>query len=125
PVAPERVADLVFYCVIGTILGGRLGYALFYDQGLVDPLRIIRIWEGGLAFHGGLIGVTIALVLFAWKHRVPAGRVADAAALATTPGIFAVRLANFVNGELYGRVTSPDTFLAMRFPTDEKATALL
>ncbi|MBK8976542.1 MAG: prolipoprotein diacylglyceryl transferase [Planctomycetes bacterium] len=120
PVAPEKVTDLVFYSVIGTILGGRLGYAIFYQQALFDPLKLLRIWEGGLAFHGGLIGVILALWLFARRNGVPAGRVLDAAALAVTPGILAVRIANFVNGELYGRVTSADTPFAMQFPTDER-----
>jgi phosphatidylglycerol:prolipoprotein diacylglycerol transferase len=125
PVPPEAVGDLVFYSILGTILGGRLGYALFYDQGLADPLKLIRVWEGGLSFHGGLIGVILAMALFARRHRVPVGRVLDAAALAVCPGIFAVRIANFVNGELYGRKTSADTPLAMRFPTDEDARGLL
>ncbi len=125
PMDPAAVGDLVVYTVVGTILGGRLGYAIFYDQGLADPLKLIRVWEGGLAFHGGLLGVAIALVLFARKHKLPIARAMDAAALAVTPGIFAVRCANFVNGELYGRVTSSDTPFAMRFPTDERASSLL
>ena len=125
PVAPEAVGDLIVYTVVGTILGGRLGYALFYDQALGDPMKLIRIWEGGLSFHGGLVGVMAAIALFARKHKISIGRVFDAAALAVTPGILAVRCANFVNGELYGRVTTADGFLAMRFPTDDVASRLL
>ncbi|MCC6785346.1 MAG: prolipoprotein diacylglyceryl transferase [Planctomycetes bacterium] len=125
PVDPVAVGDLIVYAVVGTILGGRLGYALFYDQGLADPLKLVRIWEGGLAFHGGLIGVAIAMALFARRHRVRIGRVFDATALAVTPGIFAVRCANFINGELFGRTTSAEMPFAMRFPTDPRASALL
>lgn len=122
---PGAVGDLIVYCVLGTILGGRLGYALFYDHAMSDPTKLVRVWEGGLSFHGGLIGVMTAVALFARKHRVPIGRVFDSAALAVTPGIFAVRCANFINGELYGRVTEATSFCAMRFPTDEKAERLM
>ncbi|MEY2980177.1 MAG: prolipoprotein diacylglyceryl transferase [Planctomycetota bacterium] len=125
PIPEQAVGDLVFYAILGTILGGRFGYALFYDQGLADPLRLIRVWEGGLSFHGGLIGVVVAMAWFARKHGLPIGRVVDAAGLAVTPGVFAVRIANFINGELYGRITTADTPLAMQFPTDEKARTLL
>jgi phosphatidylglycerol:prolipoprotein diacylglycerol transferase len=130
PVSMQAVGDLIVYCVLGTILGGRLGYAIFYDHGLSDPLKLIRIWEGGLSFHGGLVGVCLGLTLFWMRHQkelagLSIGRLLDSAALAVTPGILAVRCANFVNGELYGRVTDSASFLAMRFPTDETAARLL
>jgi len=125
PVDPERAPDLIFYCVIGVMLGGRLGYALFYDQSLLNPVKFVQLWTGGLAFHGGLGGVCVAMWLFCRRHKIGWGRVADAAALAVTPGIFAVRFANFINGELYGRATSPDTWGAMQFPYDPAALRLL
>ena len=125
PVTPEAAGDLIFYCVFGVMLGGRVGYALFYQQDLLNPLQFVQVWKGGLAFHGGLAGVAVALWLFCRKHRVGWLRTADACALAVTPGIFAVRIANFVNGELYGRVTEKGTAMAMQFPTDPAALRLL
>lgn len=125
PVRPEVAPDLIFYCVFGVMLGGRCGYALFYDQSLLDPREFVKVWQGGLAFHGGLMGVAVALVLFCRRHKVRWLETADACALAVTPGIFAVRFANFVNGELYGRVTGRDTPFAMQFPTDPQAQRLL
>lgn len=124
-IEPEEVGDLVLYLVFGVLLGGRLGYALFYDQGLADPVRLIQVWRGGLSFHGGLLGVVAATWLFAKRRGISYGRVADACSLGVTPGIFAVRMANFINGELFGRVTDADTPLAMRFPTDPTAISLM
>jgi phosphatidylglycerol:prolipoprotein diacylglycerol transferase len=125
PLAPEAVPDLIFYCVIGVMLGGRTGFALFYDHALLDPLEFVQVWKGGLAFHGGLMGVGVALVLFTRAHRLDGLRLADSCALAVTPGILAVRFANFINGELFGRVTGRDTPFAMQFPTDPQAERLL
>lgn len=125
PLPAERVGDLVLYLVFGVILGGRLGYALFYEPELLHPIRIFQVWKGGLSFHGGLSGVVVALILFARKHRASILRLCDACALAVPPGIFAVRMANFINGELYGRVTEAGAGLAMRFPTDPRAVELL
>ncbi len=125
PVPPEAAGDLVFYCVFGVLLGGRAGYALFYDTSLLNPLQFLQVWRGGLAFHGGLAGVAIAAWLFCRKHKIGWGRTADALALAVTPGIFAVRFANFINGELYGRVTEKGVGWAMQFPTDPMAMRLL
>jgi phosphatidylglycerol:prolipoprotein diacylglycerol transferase len=124
-VDPKVAPDLIFYCVIGVMLGGRTGYALFYDNSLLNPLQFVQVWRGGLAFHGGLLGVAVAAFLFARRHKLTWGRVGDACALAVTPGIFAVRCANFINGELYGRKTDPSTPFAMQFPTDPDAAALL
>lgn len=127
PVAPEVAPDLIFYCVFGVMLGGRVGYALFYDQSLLNPLVFVQVWKGGLSFHGGLAGVCVSMWLFCRRYKIGWGRVADSTALAGTPGIFAVRMANFINGELYGRVTEngPKTWGAMQFPTDSAATQLL
>lgn len=125
PVSPEAAPDLIFYCVFGVMLGGRTGYALFYDNSLLNPLNFLQVWKGGLAFHGGLAGVCIAIWMFCRHHKIGWGRVADATALAVTPGIFAVRMANFINGELYGRVTEKSTWGAMQFPTDPMASRLM
>lgn len=124
---PDAVGDLIFALMLGVILGGRLGYILFYDFSsfTANPLSIIRIWEGGLAFHGGLLGVIVAGAWFARKHGAPFLNVGDSLALGVCPGIFAVRVANFVNGELFGRVAGPDVPWALRFPTDPKAAELL
>lgn len=121
PVPPEKAPDLILYCVFGVLLGGRIGYALFYDNALLNPLRFVQVWGGGLSFHGGLLGVTVAFILFAKKHQVSKLRLADVCALGVTPGIFAVRMANFINGELYGRITAKGVGLAMQFPTDPVA----
>jgi phosphatidylglycerol:prolipoprotein diacylglycerol transferase len=123
----EAIGDLIYALVLGVILGGRLGYILFYDlpTTLAHPLGVLRIWEGGLSFHGGLIGVAVATLWFGRRHRVSWRNLGDALALSVGPGIFAVRLANFINGELYGRIASPSVPWAMRFPTDPVAQALL
>jgi phosphatidylglycerol:prolipoprotein diacylglycerol transferase len=127
PVSVQQAPDLILYCVLGVMLGGRTGYALWYDptHELILPWNFVQVWKGGLSFHGGLTGVTVAILLFARRRKVPWLRVGDACALAVTPGIFAVRMANFVNGELYGRVTKPDVGWAMQFPTDPQAEQLL
>jgi phosphatidylglycerol---prolipoprotein diacylglyceryl transferase len=125
PVTAQQAADLVVYLVLGVMLGGRVGYALFYDQGLVDPIKILKVWEGGLSFHGGLAGVGIASWLYARKVKAPWTKIVDACALAVTPGVFAVRIANFINGELYGRVTQKGVGWAMQFPTDPRAQDLM
>jgi phosphatidylglycerol:prolipoprotein diacylglycerol transferase len=125
PVRPEAAPDLIFYCVFGVMLGGRVGYALFYQHDLLNPLQFVQVWKGGLAFHGGLGGVALAVWLFCRKHRIGWMRTADACALAVTPGILAVRFANFINGELFGRVTQKGVGWAMQFPTDSQAMRLL
>ena len=111
-----RVDDLLFWAALGTIVGGRLGSTLFYgfDGFLADPVRLFRIWEGGMSFHGGLLGVSAALVWFARKEGIPVLAVADVVASAAPIGLFFGRVANFVNGELYGRAA--DVPWAMVFP---------
>jgi phosphatidylglycerol:prolipoprotein diacylglycerol transferase len=123
----EAVADLLFALMMGVIVGGRLGYVLFYKLSdyVAHPAQLIRIWEGGLSFHGGLLGVLVAAWWFARKHKVTFLNLGDSLALAVPFGIFFVRVANFVNGELFGRVASSGVPWAMRFPTDPVAAALL
>jgi phosphatidylglycerol---prolipoprotein diacylglyceryl transferase len=123
----EAVGDLIFALILGTILGGRLGYILFYDfpAFAAEPQRILRIWEGGLSFHGGLIGVLLSTAWFARGHRLSFLHVTDALALVIPFGLLFGRLANFINGELFGRVASPDVPWGMRFPTDPVALRLL
>lgn len=119
------VSDLIMWLMVGVLAGGRLGYALFYEQALLThPLELIAIWKGGLSFHGGLLGVVVASFLFARRKAIPWRRLADALALAVPFGIFLVRCANFVNAELYGRITVASVPWAMRFPTDPVARAL-
>ncbi|MHC4077545.1 MAG: prolipoprotein diacylglyceryl transferase [Planctomycetota bacterium] len=127
PLPKERVGDLIFLLIFGVILGGRMGYVLFYPKRdfLEHPLDIFKIWEGGLSFHGGLIGVVITFIWFAHRHKISALRLSDCCALATAPGIFFVRMANFVNSELWGRETDASVPWAMRFPRDPEAETLL
>lgn len=99
--------DLVLYAVIGIILGGRLGYTLFYNSAYYfhNPIEILHIWQGGMAFHGGLLGVIVAFYLFARRFKLDFLALMDRIAVAAPIGLLLGRLANFVNGELYGRVT--------------------
>ncbi len=116
--AAQDMDDLVLYCALGTILGGRFGYVLFYQFGfyLEHPLSILKVWEGGMSFHGGLLGVTLASYLFA-KHRARSWfSVTDYIAVLVPAGLLAGRLGNFINGELWGRVTHPELPWAMLFP---------
>ena len=124
PLTTAAVSDLIGWLVAGVLLGGRLGYALFYDpQMFAHPLELVKVWQGGLSFHGGLTGVVVASVLFARRRKIPWRRLGDALALAAPTGIFLVRIANFVNGELFGRVAPPGLPWGMRFPTDPAAAA--
>jgi phosphatidylglycerol---prolipoprotein diacylglyceryl transferase len=127
PVPPDSIGDLLFAAILGVILGGRVGYILFYDLSSFadNPAQIIRIWEGGLSFHGGFIGAFLATWWFARKHRAPLLRLGDMVTMCATPGIFLVRLANFINGELYGRVTDASVPWAVRFPTEPTAQRLI
>ena len=102
-----QVDDLVFYIALGVILGGRIGYVLFYGFGnfLRDPLALFRVWEGGMSFHGGFLGVLLAMAVFARKHQKQFWPTIDFIAPLITPGLFFGRIGNFINGELWGRVT--------------------
>ena len=109
--------DLVFYVTLSIILGGRLGYALFYGDGYFfrNPLQIFAIWNGGMSFHGGIIGVITGIYLFSKKYNISFFQVSDLVALYVPIGIFLGRLANFINDELWGRVTSVKW--AVKFPS--------
>ncbi len=125
PLTKAAVSDLIAWLVAGVLLGGRLGYAVFYDPHmLTHPVELVKLWEGGLSFHGGLAGVFVASLWFARRRQVSWARLADGLALAAPPGIFVVRIANFLNGELFGRVAPPWLPWGMRFPTDPAAQAL-
>jgi len=104
----HMVDDGIFYGVLGTILGGRLGYIFFYgfEQLTADPWVALRVWEGGMSFHGGLIGVTVAMWLFGRHHGLGLLRTMDFAAPLIPPGLFAGRIGNFINGELWGHPTT-------------------
>ncbi|MDB5705747.1 MAG: prolipoprotein diacylglyceryl transferase [Sphingomonas bacterium] len=104
PMARDQLDDLLFHVAIGVILGGRLGYCLFYQPEIwATPIEILKLWQGGMSLHGGLIGVLAALWLFARRHCLSMLRICDYVACAAPFGLFLVRIANFVNGELWGR----------------------
>ncbi|MFM9827296.1 MAG: prolipoprotein diacylglyceryl transferase [Sphingomonas sp.] len=104
PMAQRHADDLIFYATLGIILGGRLGYVLFYaPEMLGHPMRILRLWDGGMSFHGGVIGTSLGIIWFARKHGLNWLRVHDFVACVVPFGLFFGRLANFVNGELWGR----------------------
>ena len=126
PLDPDRTGEFVGLTAVGVIVGGRLGYLLFYSPStFADPVGIVRLWEGGLSFHGGLAGVILLIWWFARRHGSNFLALADGVVLASPPGIAAVRLANFINGELYGRIASESVPWAMRFPSDPVARRLL
>lgn len=116
PASKQDIDDLLLWAALGVVLGGRIGYVLFYnfEYYLADPAAALAVWRGGMSFHGGMLGVAVALALFCWHRHRPLLRVADAVACATPIGLFFGRLANFINGELYGRVS--DVPWAMVFP---------
>jgi phosphatidylglycerol---prolipoprotein diacylglyceryl transferase len=104
PMTKPQVDDALTYVGLGVIVGGRLGYCLFYQPSIwLQPWKVFQLWNGGMSFHGGLIGVLVAIALFARVHRLNLIRVLDYLACAAPFGLILVRLANFVNGELYGR----------------------
>ncbi len=112
----ESIDDLLVYCAFGVIIGGRLGDVLFYDPEyyLAHPLDVFKVWEGGMAFHGGLIGCFLGMALFAWRYRAPLMTVMDLVALVAPIGLFFGRIANFIRPELWGRPT--DVPWAVIFP---------
>ena len=116
PITAEHADDFLFWATIGTVIGGRIGFFLFYEPNLLlsDPLRFIRVWEGGMAFHGGLLGVGLAAYLFARIHGIPIRSLMDLSAAAVPFGLFFGRIANFINAEIYGRLT--DAPWAVVFP---------
>ncbi|MBK7899579.1 MAG: prolipoprotein diacylglyceryl transferase [Azonexus sp.] len=114
----EQLDDLLFYGVLGVILGGRLGQILFYEPGhyLANPLEILAVWKGGMSFHGGFLGVLVAMALWSRKHDRPWLDVTDFIAPLVPLGLAAGRLGNFINGELWGRPADPGLPWAMIFP---------
>lgn len=108
PMPPRRAEDLLTWMVLGVVLGGRLGYALLYQPAYfaANPGEILAVWRGGMSFHGGLMGVVAAIAGFAWRNGFDALRLGDAVAAAAPIGLFFGRIANFVNGELWGRPTA-------------------
>jgi len=110
PISVARVDDLVFYAALGVIIGGRVGYMLFYgfDSLIANPLSIFAVWRGGMSFHGGFLGVLIAMALFARRVELPFWAIMDFLAPWVPPGLGLGRIGNFINGELWGKVTSPD-----------------
>ena len=108
PAEPGRIEDLLTWVIVGVVLGGRLGFVLFYHPAyfLSNPLEIVKVWQGGMAFHGGFLGVVVAAWLWAGRNGVARLELADALALATPLGIFLVRIANFINAELWGHPTT-------------------
>ena len=107
PMRKDQLDDLLTWMILGIILGGRLGFVLFYEPAyyLSHPAEILRIWQGGMAFHGGFLGVCVATLIFCRRNAIPLGSTADMLALAAPPGLMLGRIANFVNAELWGRPT--------------------
>jgi phosphatidylglycerol:prolipoprotein diacylglycerol transferase len=113
---PEKIDDFLLWAALGVILGGRLGYVLFYKPGefLAHPMQILILWEGGMSFHGGLLGVIVAMLAFSLRNGISPFLLSDLVSIVTPIGLFFGRLANFINGELWGRVS--DVSWAMVFP---------
>jgi phosphatidylglycerol:prolipoprotein diacylglycerol transferase len=118
PITVKQLDDMLFYGVLGVVLGGRLGYVFFYkfSEYMANPLDIFKVWQGGMSFHGGLLGVLVVIFLFCRKTKIPFFQLSDFVAPLVPLGIAVGRLGNFINGELWGRVTSPDAPWAMVFP---------
>jgi len=130
PMAQRHVDDLFFYCTLGVILGGRLGYAAFYTGGETGKPSLfthftptetiswdlLRLWDGGMSFHGGVLGVLVAIAWVAWRGKLPFLRVADYVSVTVPVGYMLGRIANFINGELWGRVAGEGARWAMVFP---------
>ena len=116
PLTPRDIDDFVVWAALGIVVGGRIGFVLFYDlrHYLAQPADILAVWNGGMSFHGGFLGTIIAMVLFAWRRKIPVWSLIDVIAASVPFGLFLGRLANFVNGELWGRVT--DLPWAVLFP---------
>lgn len=113
---PLKIDDFLLWAALGVILGGRLGYVLFYKPGfyLANPLSILTLWEGGMSFHGGFLGVIVATILFSRRNQTDPFLLGDLLAIVAPIGLFFGRLANFINGELWGRIS--DVQWAMVFP---------
>jgi phosphatidylglycerol:prolipoprotein diacylglycerol transferase len=121
----KDVEDMLFFGVIGVIVGGRIGYALFYKPGqyLANPLEILQVWKGGMSFHGGLLGVIVALAIFGKLRKRPFLEVMDLVAPCVPTGLASGRIGNFINGELWGRAADPSLPWAMVFPQSGQSFA--
>lgn len=110
--------NLIWYLVVGMLVGARVIYVLVYGRGeyAAHPLEVFAVWQGGLSFHGAVLGMAVAIILFARRYRFPVLAITDVVALCGTPGLFFGRIGNFINGELYGRPTTAPW--AMIFPSD-------
>ncbi len=117
-ISSDKVDDFITWAIVGIILGGRLGYVFFYNAGyyLDNPDEILAIWQGGMSFHGGALGVILAIFLFSWRHKIKPVAFADPICAVVPIGLFFGRIANFINGELVGRPTTSDYPLSMVFP---------
>lgn len=118
PMSAAHIDDFITWAMLAIIVGGRLGYVLFYNFSayMADPLAILKLWDGGMSFHGGLTGVVLAIIWFARKNKLDLMRLADVFAVVSPVGIGLVRITNFINGELWGRPT--DVSWGMVFPGD-------
>lgn len=116
PMNARDIDDFVVWCALGIILGGRIGYVLFYDlpRFAANPMEILELWHGGMSFHGGFLGTMLAMLLFSHSRKIPFWSLVDVIAPSVTFGLFFGRCANFINGELFGRAT--DVPWAMVFP---------
>ena len=126
-VTPDDVENLLFWGVFGVVLGGRLGYCLFYQPAwyLTHPLQIFSVWQGGMSAHGGLLGVLIVMALYVRRHGMRFWQLTDFVAPLVPLGLFFGRIGNFINGELWGRPASPDLPWAMIFLRRRTAVSLV
>lgn len=115
---PLQVDEFLTWATLGVVLGGRLGYVLFYQpvRYLSDPIEIFAVWHGGMSFHGGMVGVAIAVLVYCWRQKIPLWGFADRIAVVAPVGLGLGRVANFMNGELWGREAPASLPWAMRFP---------
>jgi len=115
---PLQVDEFLSWATAGVVLGGRLGYVMFYQPSryLAEPIEIFAVWQGGMSFHGGMVGTALATFLYCRRHGIPLWGFADRLAVVAPVGLFLGRLANFANGELWGREAPPGLPWAMRFP---------
>jgi phosphatidylglycerol:prolipoprotein diacylglycerol transferase len=118
PLSENQADAFLTYLILGVIIGGRLGYVFFYnlEYYALNPFAILRIWDGGMAFHGGFVGVIVVVIIFCWANKLSLWPTADLIAVSTPPGLFFGRVANFINAELWGRPT--EVYWGVIFPGD-------